>query len=812
MRYNPDSYAVECDAYELCIRTNRRADLDAPIFSNAPVRDADGEMYYRIQSEAGAFYNPNVELTLTRELCGIYFTVTAFADGIIRKAEGLTVDKINIARGRSFFAPPDAQTLALLKTSAYFLCVRDRLCRVFGRVTYYNPENKKIKYFHYVYTAEELESFYSSMLEKIKYRVVITARRYEERICAGDAKFPYGELREGQEIMIREIRSAIKKERRIFVEAPTGTGKTISALFPTVRAFGEGYCDKIFYLTPKTSTRKEAFSAMARLALSGTKLRTVTLTAKEQICPMAKELAGVPYGMRQRLCSSKCCKYSKGYYERVDSALCEMLENYTGYSASLISKTAQKYCVCPYELSLDLSELCDVVICDYNYAFDPMVYLRRYFGADGERGEYVFLVDEAHNLVDRMRDIYSAELSSRQISELYNEIEEEDTSGDALREMLSELSRAFSRLKRLCKDNIFSSSDGVSSGFYINTEPDVAFTRSLDSFLKKANGFLKKESEHYLADRISELVSAVKKYLKINELFDAGFRFYVSVSDQEVHAKCYCLDPSGILKSLLLRAKSTVFFSATLTPPEYFSDILGGGENAKTVSLPSPFESEKLCVAVADYVNTRFEDREDNAKKFATLIAASVTSKAGNYIAYFPSYKCLEDTYKAFSKKYPRVETVVQKKNMNARQREEFLSAFKEDTGRLRIGFCVLGGVFSEGVDLPGSRLIGSIVFGVGLPALSSEKNIIREYYDGRGDDALGYDYAYTYPGMNNVLQAAGRVIRRGEDVGIVVLADDRYATPKYRSLFPEHWKGIKYAGNASSVAEIMRRFWEKHT
>jgi Rad3-related DNA helicase len=259
-----------------------------------------------------------------------------------------------------------------------------------------------------------------------------------------------------------------------------------------------------------------------------------------------------------------------------------------------------------------------------------------------------------------------------------------------------------------------------------------------------------------------------------------------------------------------LRAESAVLFSATLTPPEYFCSVLGGGKQAKTVSLPSPFDSERLCIAVADYVNTRFEEREDNAKRFATVIAATVKARAGNYIAYFPSYKCLEQTYLAFARKYPNVTTVVQKKNMTASEKQEFLSAFKDDSGKLRVGFCVLGGVFSEGVDLPGSRLIGSIVFGVGLPALSNEKNIIKEHYDSKNDEGVGYDYAYTFPGMNNVLQAAGRVIRTSEDIGIVVLADDRYATPKYRSLFPAHWKGVQYAGNASSLAEIMRRFWEK--
>ena len=543
---------------------------------------------------------------------------------------------------------------------------------------------------------------------------------------------------------------------------------------------------------------------MSKLYSSGTPLRTIVISAKEQICPF-----GALSGKKRKPCAPEICGYANGYYDRLDYALREMLENYTGYSSGLISQIAKKYNVCPYELSLDLSELCDVVICDYNYAFDPIVYFRRYFGANAPSAKYTFLVDEAHNLLDRVRESYSVSLSYLEFCRVQNQIDPLDKSQAA--GLFTFVESSFARLKRLCKDTLVKDDSGE-RGFYISNTVYDAFNKSLSHFVIKANELLFKNPEHYLAEEITELLFAVKKYLKITELFDGNFRFYVSVFDGDITAKCYCLDPSDLLDTLFLRAESAVLFSATLTPPEYFCSVLGGGKQAKAVSLPSPFDPERLCVAVADYVNTRFEDREDNAKRFATVIAATVKPRAGNYIAYFPSYKCLEDTYLAFTRKYPNVVTVVQKKNMSASERQEFLSAFKDDNGKLRIGFCVLGGAFSEGVDLPGSRLIGSIIFGVGLPALSNEKNIIREHYDSKNDEGVGYDYAYTFPGMNNVLQAAGRVIRSAEDTGVVVLADDRYATPKYRALFPQHWQGIQYAGNASSLAEIMRRFWEKRS
>ena len=803
MKYNADACAVECDSYELCSLTHRNGDLYAFSSANLPIELADGGMYYKIQSEAGAYYAPNVELFYTTELDGIYFTLLAIADGIIRYDGYSIVDKIKVVKGKGAYMPPDVMTLALLQTSCYLYCERESVESVFARVTYYNLDTKKIKYFNYKYTRAELKAFYFGMLEKIKYRVRAVYKQAEMRQNLVNARFPYGELREGQEIMIRESFSAMKRGRRVFIEAPTGTGKTISALFPAARALGEGYCDKIFYLTPKSSTRKEAFSAMSKLYSSGTPLRTVIISAKEQICPF-----GALVGKKRKSGMCQTCGYADGYYSRLDAALSEMLENYTGYSSGLISQTAKKYKVCPYELSLDLSELCDVVICDYNYVFDPIVYFRRYFGSGAKEAKYTFLVDEAHNLLDRVRESYSISLSYTDFQNLKNKIDPIDHS--KIEGLFTFVEPSFAKLKNLCKDTLIKDDSGE-RGFYISANTYEAFNKSLQSFVLKGNEFLVKNPEHYLADDVSELLFSVKRYLKITELFDSNFRFYVSVYGGDITAKCYCLDPSDLLNLLFLRADSAVLFSATLTPPEYFCSVLGGGKQAKCVSLPSPFDSEKLCVAVADYVNTRFEDREDNAKRFATVIAATVKAKAGNYIAYFPSYKCLEQTYFAFSRKYPNVTTVVQKKSMTVSERQEFLSAFKDDSDKLRVGFCVLGGVFSEGVDLPGSRLIGSIIFGVGLPALSNEKNIIREHYDAKNDEGIGYDYAYTFPGMNNVLQAAGRVIRSADDVGIVVLADDRYATPKYSSLFPEHWKGIQYAGNASSLAEIMRRFWEKH-
>ena len=616
------------------------------------------------------------------------------------------------------------------------------------------------------------------------------------------ASFPFGELREGQDLLITECYRTIKSGKRLFAQAPTGTGKTVSTLYPAVRALGDGHCDKIFYLTARASTRREAFEAAKKLFLSGARLRTCIVSAKEQVCANSEACAS---GRVSSFCNPEDCPYAKGYYDRADDAIFDMLSRCNGFSRSEICRTAQKYRVCPYELSLDLSEFCDIIICDYNYAFDPSAYFRRYFSADAEPQKHVFLVDEAHNLPDRARDMYSVELKRSEFERVYAKV----TSPDAeLDEALQEIILTIRGLRRLCRDNLTKAEDGE-RGFWLSRQALPRFPDSLREFVSACEKWMRDKREHPLYPEVSKLCGDARKYLKISEYYDEKFLTYVELFGGDTRIRIFCLDPSGVIGDRLKRARAAVFFSATLTPLDYFREILGGSDSP-TLELASPFPEENLCLAAVDSISTRSDDRDERTfRKIATCIAATVSAKAGNYICYFPSYSFMESVLKAFRKKYPAVMTVVQKRGMTLSQKESFLSAFKDDTGILRVGFCVLGGSFSEGVDLPGSRLIGSIVVGVGIPALSNERNIIRDYYEEK--TGRGYDYSYSFPGMNSVLQAAGRVIRRDTDRGVVVLIDDRYSEPLYAHLFPEHWESIKFAGNPASLAEIVRRFWKKH-
>ncbi len=803
MQYHSDRLTVELSVHALCERALRGGDLGASYREARESQIDRGVLCERLQATAGGYYAPDVTLSHTAQLDGLYYTVEGRVDGVIRRADGLVVDAVQAVRRYAFYEPPNERYLARLRCLCYFLLVREECTEIRGRLTYYNVDNGKIKHFAYHFSAEELKAYYFDLLGRIRWQAEL-ARRHavEELPTARMARFPYHTLREGQEMMIRECHAAIRRGQRLFVEAPTGTGKTISSLYPAVRALGEGHIDKIFYLTAKASTRHEAYRAAAELFGSGTALRTVVITAKEQCCANGARLTGMATG---NLCHARGCERARGYYDRLDMALRELLAGGNGYPRKRIAEVAAKYGICSYELSLDLSEYCDIVICDYNYAFDPSVYFRRYFSSDAEKQRYVFLVDEAHNLADRARDMYSAALCRAQFFSLAEALTEAES---ALVNALDAACRAFLPLHALCGDTLVRDADGQEQGYFAAKQPPANFDRAMGQFAVTCDAWMKKNRAHPLSDRVSELLGAVRRYLHINEYFGRGFLSYVQVLDGDIRIKTCCLDPSAIMDSLLHRAHATVFLSATLTPLDYYGNLLGGMKHAASVSLPSPFDTGHLCVAVADYVSTRMEVRKKNTARFVGIIAAAASARPGNYIAYFPSYACLEEVLALFTRKYPKVQTVVQKRNMGVREREEFLSAFAEDTGRLRIGFCVLGGAFAEGVDLPGSRLIGAIVFGVGLPGLSDERNMIRDYVDPDGES--GYDTAYTYPGMNRVLQAAGRVIRRDDDRGIVVLADDRYAEPRYRALFPQHWKSIQYAGNARSLAETVKRFWNR--
>ena len=796
MRYCTDTCAVELTVEELCALAHQSGHLDTRRPHGAQGKKALSQAQLKLPDEQGRETQILLRNTTTHN--GITYTVEGVADAVCEN--GGLVEEIKPVKKAG---APRADSYSRLRCLAYFSAAARDLRRVKLRMRLYRTDTDEVRDLLTESYAEDLYVFYLSLLSRVEPYARDLVRRAEERLpTVGRLRFPYPEPRAGQVELSERVFRAIRKSERLFVEAPTGIGKTMSTLYPAVKALGEGYCDRVFYLTAKASVRREASAAAAKLHEAGARLRVVMLYAKEQMCAHPE---GCRAGASSR-CNPDDCPFARGYYDRAPSAVWELLQTRHGFPKSTVQEAAKKYRVCPYELSLDLSEHCEIIICDYNYAFSPDVYLRRYFDAeDGERGQYVFLVDEAHNLPDRARDMYSARLAAAPAEELYARV---DPRADAeLEGVLGGYLSGFRRLADLCTENRVKNEDGAESGYYLGRVPLQNFGDLVLATVRALDAFLKKAPAHPLADGLAGLLSDLRRFVGLSDYYDERFLTFVELCEGALSIQLYCLDPAGVLDSAMGRARASILFSATLKPLDYFVDILGGGKRAGTLELPSPFDPDRLCVTVASGVSTRLEDRGGSYRKVARLIAAAVSAKAGNYMVYFPSYDYMERVQKEFSARYPQVTCIVQKRGMRHREQEEFLSRFKDDENVMRVGFCVLGGSFSEGVDLPGSRLIGAVVVGVGIPGLSNERNMLRDYYENKCE--RGYDYAYTYPGMNHVLQAAGRVIRRETDRGVVVLIDSRYAEEPYLHLYPQHWKNVYVAGDEAALAHRNKRFWD---
>lgn len=807
MKYDIDRDHIEMSVRELCEMALLSGDINC---HRSPIdlreRAAEGKrVHQKLQTSFGAFYHSEVELRNTSKVDDIYFYVKGRADGIICHNGNYTVDEIKTVGERLFSSREvDRLHLSQLYCYAYFLCQTKELSGVNARMIYYNVDDGDVEYHEKYVTKEELRTFYHQLLSAVWWRARDLCDRARERMPAvAGAPFPYSSLRDSQAEMIKECYRDIKHGNRLFCQAPTGIGKTISTLYPAAKSMGEGIADKIFYLTSKASIKREAYHAIEKMNGAGSRIRGIVLSSREHMC--INDAAKGRGGRLSSNCCPELCPYARAYYDKINRALDELLKLSSIFDSAAIKNFAKMREVCPYELSLDLSELCDVIICDYNYVFSPTVYLKRYFDErfGGCKEKYIFLVDEAHNLPDRARAMFSSRLTCDDIEGIISLLGETSKLTDACLSLL----RSFETLEKLCSDNMKYDGDGIGSGYYIGRELPENFLRELSAFSEKCDGWMKYNADHPAAFAVEDLSYKIFEFKKICECYDRHYLTFINTVNHKTALLLYCLDPSNNLSIALERAEASILFSATLTPTEYFADILGGGKKTVSVDFESPFPKENLCVAAVDKISTKYEDREKSYKKIASCIAATVSAKVGNYMVFFPSYGYMEAVHKIFSQKYPKVKTLVQKKNMHPSERDAYLSEFRDD-GKLRIGFCVLGGSFSEGIDLPGKRLIGVVVVGVGLPGISDENNIIRDYYDEKC--GMGYDYAYTYPGMNSVLQAVGRVIRTETDRGVAVLIDDRYAEPKYRTLFPKEWKGMNLVGGSSSLAEIMRRFWKK--
>ncbi|MBQ7225674.1 MAG: ATP-dependent DNA helicase [Clostridia bacterium] len=787
--YDRDTNSIYISASELCAYAYRGGDLTARMVSGN--KNGSTVASHRLWGK-----KPNIvdAYSFTTIVHGVNMVVYTYPEGVREENGKYVIEHVysvpyfldDIKNG----ALDIAITTAIC--SAYIVAERFKLPSIEARVTFYKEGDDESREFAQELDRNELVmSFEHTMELFMPFAEIIKEKRLHTVEQLSSLRFPFeGGAREGQRDFIVEAFRAIKQHKRLVVEAPTGTGKTMASLYPALKSLGTGEADKIFYFTGKTTTALAALNAIDIMRNQIPDMRAIHISSKERCC------VTYPRGAR-RVCDPKHCRVTKEYYSKINEALKELLENYRTYTKEIIDTVSKKYSICSYELSLELSEWCELVVCDYNYLFDLQAYFRRYFDTIDAR--YIFLIDESHNLPDRAREMYSATLTK----DAFEKIAAKYNGNKYLTGPCVDILNKFDDFYALAMAEKMEINDTL-CGFYINNQLPDGIENEFGEFIMACKKLFNRDNDD---DELHQLYMDTKKFLNVCDIFDKRFTMYIEVVGEGIKVRLLCLDPSFVLDTCMKKGISTILFSATLTPLEYFSDVLGCAKT-ETLSLKSPFDPKKQCLIAIDTLSTRYDDRKKNAQAVANIIRASTAGRAGNYIVYFPSYSYLTEVKDVFVEKFPKINVTVQEKSMSEYAKRRFLDSFDDKKEGTLIGFCVMGGSFSEGIDLRGERLIGALIVGVGLPTISNELNIIKEYFDKTREN--GYAYAYTYPGMNKVMQAAGRVIRSEDEKGVVVLIDDRFATPEYKEIMPEYWHHIKYIGNAKALLGEITEFWKK--
>lgn len=764
----------------------KKGSIDERYTGSAHTAIEGTKIHQKIQKEAGDNYQKEVFLKKELLINKRDYSIEGRADGVVEEKTGeYWIDEIKTSE-IAFDLIPD-NTLDLfwgqLMCYGYLLAVEKELTEIELQLTYYETLEEKITRSRKKVTFNELASFFNHLIEQYEKWVIFNDNwRILRNQSIKQLPFPYGDYRSGQRELAVTVYKTIVTGQNLYCEAPTGIGKTMSTLFPAVKSIGEEKAEKLFYLTAKTITRQVAEDAVEQMERNGAKLKSVTLTAKDKIC-----------FLDERKCDPEHCVFARGYYDRLNEALFELLQQENHFTRDIVENYARKYTLCPFELSLDISLWCDIIICDYNYLFDPIVYLKRFFNE--EKNDYVFLIDEVHNLVDRSREMFSASLSEQKIALVYKELLKED---QKQRRVMNRLIKDFKSFRTNCGER----------DFMTQSEPADLFLKHVTKFTEGTKEWLLTNQQSSSHSKMVELYFEALTYLKISELYDERYVTYVHLVGEDVLIKQFCLNPSFLINQTLKRGKSSVLFSATLSPINYFAQLLGGEEKPLMYQLPSPFKQEHQFLAIANYIDTRYQVRQDSYQPIASALNIMVSQKKGNYLFFFPSYHYLEAVYQVFIENNPTIETVVQERVMDEGQRESFLKKFKNAPESSLAGFCVLGGIFSEGIDLKGERLIGVAIVGVGLAQLNVEADLVRKHY--QLENREGYQFSYQIPGMNKVLQAAGRVIRSEMDRGVVLLLDQRFNAKRYRELFPEHWQRMEISRNESQLKQQIGTFWEQ--
>ncbi len=744
-----------------------------------------GRLHRKIQRSMGSDYHAEVPLKIVAPCDGFRLQVEGRADGIIIHEEDgkkeVSIDEIKgVLRDLEHITEPVKVHLAQAKCYAHIYACQNRMQQIKVQMTYCHLDTEEIKRFVMEYTAEELEEWFNELIRQYeKWAKFQIEWEITRNASIKKTEFPFV-YRPGQRDVAAAVYRTILRRKKLFIQAPTGVGKTISTVFPAVKAVGEGLGDKIFYLTAKTITRTVAEQAFRSMKDQGLCMKVVTLTAKEKIC-----------FCEETVCNPEACPYAKGHFDRVNDAVYDMLANGDDIDRGAIERQAEKFKVCPFELSLDISTWVDAVICDYNYVFDPNAHLKRFF-SEGSSGNYIFLIDEAHNLVERGREMYSATLYKEDFLDLRKQVKHLD---GKLARRLGDVNKLFLELKRECENyQILSSVSHI--------------VLKLMNLLTEMERFMEEPSDDETRENVLSLYFQVRSFVNIYDILDENYVIYSELEENgRFKIKLFCVNPAVNLQDYLDYGSGTVFFSATLLPIHYYKNLLSVEKDDYAIYAQSSFPEENMLLLQARDVSTRYTMRDSNMyRRYAKYIEKTARCKKGNYMVFFPSYKFMQEVYGQFVRSEEKIDIILQSQNMGEQEREKFLEEFDRDRDNSLVGFCVMGGVFSEGIDLTADRLIGAIIVGTGLPQVCNDREILKGYFDARG--MRGFDYAYLYPGINKVLQSAGRVIRTETDRGIILLLDERFSQRQYRDSFPREWKNCQVC-NAATLEDHLESFWK---
>nr|WP_312576073.1 ATP-dependent DNA helicase [Sedimentibacter sp.] len=756
---------------------------DLNFISMKPERAMDGIKAHKLlQSQMEENYHKEFFLKYEFEYKNISFAIEGRADGIIIDCDNVTIDEIKSTYvnldmiNENYNLAHSAQA----KCYAFIYGLQNNLDNISMQLRYYNLDSKQTKCLSYRYTLKELELFFYELIDKyLSWAETLINLHKSRRETINKLEFPFENYRQGQRDFSVAVFRTIKEGKKLFAQAPTGVGKTISVLFPAIKAMNIKQNSKIFYLTAKSSTKTIAFNTMKIMIDSGLNLRTVIITAKEKIC-----------FMEECNCDPEFCPYARGYYDKINDVLKKSVKEDCLFDKEYIEKICRENEICPFEYSLDLSYMSDVVICDYNYYFDPRVSLQREDVLKNNND--ILLIDEAHNLEDRARSMYSPELLKEDflnVSKIMKDINKK------IYKELRNVNKKFIDIKK--------NMDEITS---IMEEEPLELIKALRKFVVESELYINDIKSDIVPDELMDLYFKSSFFIKISEIFDERFCYYSEFDSEKTLVKIFLIDPSKVLKDSEKNACSSIFFSATLTPLKYFKYLLGGDDTDYSLKIKSPFDETNLKIMITADLSMKYSVRDLNIKKVCDYIHSAVSENEGNYMVFFPSYKFMDKVLMEYKDIYSQDNIVIHNQAINEDEQNDIVNKFHNCNNIIL--FTVVGGIFSEGIDLPLEKLIGAVIIGTGIPQISFERNIIKDFFSEKFN--MGYEFAYKYPGFNKILQSSGRVIRTEKDVGMILLIDSRLCQYSYIKLFPKHWNNHKKVYGLEEFRKENNLFWKE--